>query len=370
MLYTSERNYGCRFLEISLFGLRTVILENEKIRIMFLLDKGTDIIEFSYKKTDTDFIWRNPMGLSCLRKMQNIHMDYDCMSDNYLGGWFEAFPNVGGPCVYKGKSFPGHSEVSYLPWEYKVLRDEPEEVSLLCYVKTSKTPFLLEKTFTIKSEIPSLFIEEKVTNIGEAPIGFQWGHHPNIGGQFLNEDCIIDVPECEVSFQDEVEGSRFNAGTKGNWPYIIDKEGIVINLSHMPPRKSGINEFITLTDFKAGWGSVRNVKKGIGIGFSWDVEMFKNSLIWISANNDKGHHHHGGTYVMCILPKNTETLGLESGDRAGELPVIEGGAVRYSWFTATAFEDSGKVVGIDKNGSVLFDNDKNQYHCAAKNHIL
>lgn len=35
MLYTGERNYGCRFLEVSLFGLRTIILENGKLRVMF-----------------------------------------------------------------------------------------------------------------------------------------------------------------------------------------------------------------------------------------------------------------------------------------------------------------------------------------------
>ena len=35
MLYTGERNCGCRFLEVFLFGLRTIILENEKLRVMF-----------------------------------------------------------------------------------------------------------------------------------------------------------------------------------------------------------------------------------------------------------------------------------------------------------------------------------------------
>jgi hypothetical protein len=61
MLYTSERNYGCSFLEVSLLGIRTIILENEKIRITFLLDVGTEIIEFNHKETDTDFIQRSPL---------------------------------------------------------------------------------------------------------------------------------------------------------------------------------------------------------------------------------------------------------------------------------------------------------------------
>ncbi|MGE5605821.1 MAG: hypothetical protein ACM3YE_09035 [Bacteroidota bacterium] len=102
MLYTSERNFGCRFLEIEVFSYRSLILENEKIRITLLLDKGTEIIEFNFKETDTDFIWRSPQGLSCLKKIQFAKKDEHILTDGYTGGWFECFPSLGEACVYKG----------------------------------------------------------------------------------------------------------------------------------------------------------------------------------------------------------------------------------------------------------------------------
>ena len=61
--YTHERNYGCRVTEAIYRGLRTVTLENEIIRVTVLADKGSDIIEFLHKPTDTDFMWRSPQGV-------------------------------------------------------------------------------------------------------------------------------------------------------------------------------------------------------------------------------------------------------------------------------------------------------------------
>lgn len=352
MLYTGERNYGCRFMEITIMGLRAIILENEKIRTTFILDKGTDIIEFNYKKTDTDFVWRNPMGISCLRKMQGIHMDEDCMSDNYLGGWFEIMPNVGGPCSFKGKNFPGNSEVSYLPWEYCVICDTPEEVSLKCFVKTSKLPFLLEKTITVKSNIATLFFDEKLTNLGKTPMEFQWGHHPNIGGKFLDDTCVIDMPGGELTTVNESE--RINQGIVGSWPFVEGKKSRV-DFSKMPSEGSLTNEIVNVDMSNGSWAVVRNESKGMGVGFSWDGNIFNNAAIWMNAGNSIGHHHHDGAYVLCILPKNTKEFELQNAFDKGELPALGGGESVSSWFNATAFESSGKVIDIEKSGKVMFD---------------
>ena len=53
---------------------------------MFLLDKETEIIEFNYKETDTDIIWKAPLGLSCLKKVQHAKKD-----EQLLTGYFSIF---------------------------------------------------------------------------------------------------------------------------------------------------------------------------------------------------------------------------------------------------------------------------------------
>lgn len=356
MLYTGERNYGCRFLEVSLFGYRTIILENEKIRLMILVDKGTDIIEFNHKATDTNFIWRTPIGLSSLRKAQSFHQNY--LLDTYTGGWFEAFPNVGSDTTYKGAHLPGYAEVCYLPWEYAVEVDSPEQVSLRCYVRGTLMPYRLEKTFTVKSGVSALFIEEKVLNEGREPMPFQWGHHPNFGAPFLDGSCRIDLPECDVRVMcGGGPADRTARDANGKWYLLPAKNGGWVDLREVPAPGSGTSELFWLTNLQGNWAAVRNPGKGVGIGLAWDPTMFTHSLIWLVANGDSGYPRYGDTYVLCFLPKNTNIHNLDKAVEAGEAGWIQPGETRHTWITASAFQDDGKenlpVMGILRDGLVL-----------------
>ena len=56
MHYQNERNYGCRVSDSWTYrGLKTVVLENELLRIVILADKGADIYLFVNKPLDVDF---------------------------------------------------------------------------------------------------------------------------------------------------------------------------------------------------------------------------------------------------------------------------------------------------------------------------
>jgi hypothetical protein len=65
-----RRHYACRHSLSTIEDYRALTLENELIRVTFLLDKGTDIIEFLYKPRDVDFLWRSRNGLRSMRSYQ------------------------------------------------------------------------------------------------------------------------------------------------------------------------------------------------------------------------------------------------------------------------------------------------------------
>lgn len=104
------------------------------------------------------------------------------------------FPSIGDDCEYSGAPLGTHGEVCLLPWEYRIERDDPEEIGVRFRVRTVRTPYLLEKNLTLKSEDPTLYIEERVTNEGVENLQFMWGHHPAFGPLFLDESCQIEVP--------------------------------------------------------------------------------------------------------------------------------------------------------------------------------
>ena len=300
-MYLGERKTGCRFYEFMFHGFRSLLVENDCIRTILLLDKGTDIISFVDKKTDTEFVWTNPMGLSCLEKIRKGNMDSDCFSDNYVGGWFEILPNLGGPCTFAGKHFTGHGEVSNLPWDYQVLKDGETEVELMFITRLSKYPFEVRKYLTIKQGFSALYFREEIINLGVAPVEYTWAHHPNIGKPFLSEDCVIHLPF---------------AGKKIEVPKV----------------GSMVNEILSFDDIEKGQATIENEKTGVGISFEWDESVFRHCKVWLCTGNDTGHHHHGGAYVVCILPCSSNVFDLDKSSMNEQTFVLEGNATMKSSF--------------------------------------
>lgn len=319
-MYYSERKTGCRFIEVIFHGYRSLIIENDIIRTMILVDKGTDIISYIDKKSDTEFIWTNPMGLSCLEKRRYANMDMDCFSDNYVGGIFEILPNLGDECNFESKHFPSHSEVSYLPWDYQVLEDTEDRLIFCFTVKLSKYPFYLKKKLTVNNHSAALCFDEEVENLGMKALPYQWAYHPCIGAPFLNEDCVFELPFSEVV-------SMSSQGTMNTVLKSFNCEG-------------------------NGFGAIRNTKTATGIGFAWDTNIFSKCGLWMQSGYDCGHHHFGGSYVTSIMPKSTETFCLDKAFEKGETAVLPANGIHKTWFTITAFEKSTPVTKIEKNGEV------------------
>lgn len=353
MQYISDRTYGCRVMEVFLSGNRSLIIENEKIRLIVILDKGCDIAEFTYKTNDTSFLWRTDKGL---KSLDNVHKHYNhYFTQAYHGGWFEAFPNVGLSCKYKGADFEPYDEVFYLPWDYTVIKDEPEELVLSFNVKTLKTPFLLEKKLTLQAHSSAVRFDEKITNIGNESVGYQWGHHPLLGQPFLSGDCIIDFEGADIDCLFEPDNARVRQGTKGQWPVLSGKNGNV-DIRQVPPPNTVTNELYWMSNLQTNWLAVRNPAINTGIGFAWDPEMFKYCLLWVNANGDSGSPHYGNCYTTCIMPSTSGVHTLEAEEKKGTLNTLNPSETAETWITATVFKAGNEEVKeIGRDGRVIID---------------
>lgn len=83
------------------------MLENERLRVTFLVSKGTDLIEFYDKARGLDYAWRAP----------GDPLPQGDFLDTYPGGWQEVLPNGGAPSVWRGSAFDQHGSVATIPWE-------------------------------------------------------------------------------------------------------------------------------------------------------------------------------------------------------------------------------------------------------------
>jgi hypothetical protein len=163
--YTHERNYACRITESIYRGLHMVTLENEVLRVSILSGKGTDVIEFLHKPTDTDFMWRSPLGVrNPAQYVPTVARSDGAFLDYYEGGWQECFPSGGNAIEHVGTSFGLHGEVSLLPWDYRIEEDTPDCVAVKFWVRTVRTPFLVEKAVRLRRNQGVLHFAERIVN--------------------------------------------------------------------------------------------------------------------------------------------------------------------------------------------------------------
>jgi hypothetical protein len=354
--YAYTRNYGCRVWEFVFQGMNVVVLENEVLRIGILADKGTDIYEFLYKPTDTDFMWRSWLGIRDPHLVQpTLSSRLGSFLDHYFGGWQELFPSGDEPCTYKGAEIGVHGEVCLMPWTYEVVRDDPEEIQIRFRVHTYRTPFCIEKTLTLKSGRPTLHVHECVTNMSQEEMDFMWGQHPALGSPFLDEQCVISVPKCRVR-TDEVlrtPWSRIAPNQDTEWPIVKDDNGVEIDLSKIPPIAARRNDRVALYDMAESWYAVTNTARKIGFGMWFQKEVFPYLLYWQSFGGWEGYPFYRTAYTMALEPRSSFPFPLTQVIDAGTQLKLAPGESLEANFTAVAYENCEGVRHITPDGSVV-----------------
>lgn len=359
MTYMPERNYGCRLItDGTLKGMRTVVMENKKLRITILVDKGSDIWEFLYKPLDIDFMWRSPLLLRDIRHfIPTSSTSYGAFFDYFEGGWQEILPSTGRSPEgdYKGAEFGLHGETTTLPWNFRIVEDSPEKVSIDFWVRLYRTPFYIEKRLSLMGDKPILIIEEKLVNEGYEEMFFSWGHHPTLGGAFLNENCTIDVSGGTVHVLGglPLEHQRFETGTQFQWPFGKGKNGELIDLKRLPPGDDRSADMLYLSDLESGWVSITDQKRCVGFGLVWPLEVFRYLWIWQVCGGAFGYPFYGRTYNIALEPMSSKPgSGLLDAIRDQSALKLGAGESMTANLKAVVYEGQGQVKQIEQNGTI------------------
>jgi hypothetical protein len=283
----------------------TITLENELLRVTVLAGKGTDIIEFLYKPKDMDVLWHSFNGVrNPFERASRPHPGASFL-DTYPGGWQELFPSIGDNCDYLGAPLGMHGEVCHIPWTTIVENDTPQEIKVRFRVRTPRSPYLLEKTLTLKSEDPTLYIDEVVTNEGKQELQFMWGHHPAFGPLFLDGSCTIEIPEGCKSRTNSLDLGEYKVlppDTEFDWPRIKGLDGKDWDVSRVPPPDSRIFQMFYLYDLPEGWYTLSNHNHQLQFKLRWDKELFPILWVWAPYGGAMGYPWYGRNYNLALEP--------------------------------------------------------------------
>lgn len=356
MSYIHDRNWGCRISDEHTFrGLRSLVMENDLLRVTTLLDKGADIYEFQHKRSGVDFMWRSPNPLRDPRTfVPTSARDGGNFMDYYHGGWQEIFPSGGVATTLNGAQIGQHGEVSLIPWNCRIIEDSPDVVSAKLWTRSCRVPFLIERTMTLRKDSAALFFDERIVNEGGEELQFMWGHHPAIGGPFLDETCRIDAPATSVANQaGPSENSRLSPGAAFNsWPIVNDVDGNNFDLSKIPPRGAGTAEMCYLTGLTDGWFAVTSGRLKTGFAMRWDKDVFPVVWLWEVFGGGKGYPWHGATYNIALEPWTSWPGGLHNAAANGTVPTLGPGRELKTSLLAVAYDGLERVKRVLPTGEV------------------
>ena len=360
MHYQDERTTGCRISDAWTYrGLKTVILENELVRIAVLADKGADIYSFVHKPTDTDFMWRTPWGVRDQRLSvpptgdpSSVWLDY------YEGGWQTVVPHGGYSDNVYGAEFGIHGDVSLIPWDTEVIADTPEKVSVCFSAKSVRMPINVSKTLSLVSGSPTLQIEESVTNEGEENLDIVWLEHIAIGPPVLSDKTRLFVPESRVLSHPESihPNSKLEPNYEGDWPNVNAKNGSVLDFTRIPPKEDRSLDMAYMTGMSKGWYALLNEETNIGWAVSYPVETFKYLWYWRNFGGGYGYPWYGRCYNAGLEPCTSfGNGGIKQAQENGTALNIDASETISVSISAGPFTGAGTVSYVDKNGNITFE---------------
>ena len=301
--------------------MRTLVIENRLVRVVFLLDKGGDIIELKYKPLDIDLMWHAPQGhINPVEYVPPIATADSSFNDLYGGGWQDAVPVIGnGPQEHRGAKYGTHGESPVMRWDCEILESEGSAASAVLRVEGVRYPFGLEKIVRIENDQALLHLSETLSNLSPQTLEFFWLQHPAFGEPFLRPGNTITLPSgSEIENFEEMNPNGRIAEGKFSWPKAKSgRGGSFIDLSEVPPRDL-VAEETSFVKVKEGWYALKNHELGLTFRLEWDPQIFRWVWFW-QDYNQPDYPYYGEAWNIAIEPATSlpNNISKQRGDTDG-----------------------------------------------------
>jgi hypothetical protein len=353
LAYTHERNFGCRVREITYRGHRCVTLENERLRLLVVADKGADLLELLYKPLDLELLWRSYHGLRRAGfDRTSSPLAAGPFREQFAGGWYEMLPNGPEPSEHRGAAFGFHGEATLLPWDYRLLVDEPERIVVSFFVRLVRVPVLVEKTLMLERGESTLVIDERLTCEAGQPVEVLWGHHPTFGWPFLEAGCRVFLPPSIASVgKTPPAGHRLRADQQAPWPTLAGVDGAAVDVSLIPGPESCSHDFVRLDRLAEGWYAIVNPRRQVGFALRWDREVFPTLGFWQIYRGGADYPWYRQPYLIALEPA-CDLPSLAAAAARGTAIRLLPGSPLTTRLEATVFIDRSEVTAVLPRGEI------------------
>lgn len=344
----------CRIsLDWQFKGMRTLILENNLLRVVCLVDKGSDIIEMTHKPSGVDMMWQSPIGY---RNPKDLIVSSSLSSGGFLdfygGGWQDILPMAGGTVRHRGGEWGVHGETPLLAWSCEIEDDRSEEASAHLWVRGHRYPYHVDKHLRLTDGNGTLVIEEKLTNISSQALEFSWLQHPAFGRPLASPGTrvFLKAKRLIVEREENYPGGRLRPG-EYVWPHATSRGGRDLVLDTLPDEDTIAEETSYLGDFQETWYALVNPKLKVGFAMTWEKRIFPWVWFWQNYNRPD-FPWWGKAWNVALEPCTSIPATFEQQLQTGRVMKIPGNETVETKFTATVFSGLTTVKAVQENGEV------------------
>lgn len=344
------KKHGCRVTEFTICSMCALALENDKVRVTVLLDKGADIVEFRDKATDIDVLWGMPSGLRApFSTMPTQYSEAGNYLDFYEGGWQELFQSIGDPASVRGASLGVHGEACMLPWTWRLIEESDKCISVELRAYMLRTPFELTKRLTLRSGTRMLSICERAQNHGQVAMPLCWGHHPALGGPVLEGEVYVDIPARRGFTYDISFHPDFPAARKFEWPHVTAE----LDVSCMPALNGRWAGICCATELTEGWCALTNPGLELGFALAFDMQLFAYVWLWMVYEGMEHYPWYGRTRCLAIEPYSSVPDNLEKAIAQNTALWLGPGECMETEMCAMLYTSKARIAHVDLRGNII-----------------
>lgn len=260
--------------------LRSVVLENDWLRVSILPEVGAKIYDLVWKPTGRNILWHNPRILPQTYPIDGNFDNYWC------GGWDDGFPTCD-PCEYRGEQYPSLGELRSVKWQVLAAGENEKQA----YVKLAAfgpiSPVRAEKTVTVMASSPVLRVKYEITSLGVLPLEFIWGTHPALEA---HENLILRIPAKTGIVGQATDPRLGTPGQRYAWPMLESSAGVT-DMSRIQGVEAKIACGHYATDLQAGWYAVEDARTGNGFLLQFPLEQCPFLWMWLVYGGWRGYYH-------------------------------------------------------------------------------
>jgi len=298
----SLKNQGPRASFIAVDGSDVLVLENEFLKVSVLAGRGATVYELQYKPLGLDVLFKSPAGVGQIPAPIQTNNAEHAAVDHHPHGWFSCFPNGAGATKINGASLGFHGEAWGLPFALKSINETADSAEATLVANCVRTPFRIEKKFSLKKDVPTLVLEETVTNTSSVEFVALWGQHPTLGAPFIDEHCRIELDATGYFNHFDEPMMRLR------WPMLADGT----DLSVVRGAQTNSGKMVYVTDFTEAKVRVVSPTWKLAYELKWNADIFPYCWLWENAGQTSAPWW-GRSHALALEPFTGLKDAIEEG---------------------------------------------------------